>query len=385
MKWYWSPPAAPAIDRYATQRALAPRLLAEHPPRRHRRVLVGVLVLLALILACLFIPRAAEEYLWHNAQVVRRLEYWNRMPSLPLQQRVSTPDPVMMDYIHISSSRAGWNERSKAYIPDAGFRRDLDAAIAALPAAVRRAADDKVAGIMLVQYGNFSGMALSINDEHGVPVKGFIVVDAYDFAEGGANEWLTWKENEPFESGVRWKLSAQIERPGENTRARALEFLLLHEIGHILVNGTDIGPPSQETADQHLPALDAYPFSRLSWRNTPDNAIEFLRERDFAMRHLVYYHWRPMLNSNTMDPIYRDLQRTNFATLYAATNPWDDFAEAFATYVHTQLQHRPYEITISHDDKTTLVYRSCWEEKRCEEKREYVERVLGISPGAGSN
>ena len=386
MKWYWSPPtAAPAIDRYADQRALTPRLLAERPPRRRRRMLVSALVLVALILACLCIPRAAEEYLWRNAQIVRQLEYWNRMSSLPLERRVGTPDLVLMDYIQVSSRRAGWSERSKPYVPDAAFRHDLNAAIAGLPAVVRHAAADKVAGIILVQYGNFSGLALGINDEHGVPVKGFIVIDVSDFAGRGANEWLTWKENEPFEAGDRWSLGAKIEGPGENTRARALEFLLLHEIGHILTMGTDISPPYLDDADQHLPPLDAYPFLRLSWHNAPDNSVESLREPDFPMRQKIYYHWRPTLNSNTMDPIYRDLQRTNFATLYGATNPWDDFAEAFATYVHTQIQHRPYEITITHDGKATLVYHSCWEEKRCEEKRQYVERILGITPSASND
>jgi len=77
-----------------------------------------------------------------------------------------------------------------------------------------------------------------------------------------------------------------------------------------------------------------------------------------------------------MMPVYRDLAATNFPTLYAATNPSEDFADSFVSYVHTVLLKRPWEITIRYDGKVALTYGSCWEEARCAAKRRILEDLL---------
>ena len=69
-------------------------------------------------------------------------------------------------------------------------------------------------------------------------------------------------------------------------------------------------------------------------------------------------------------------RETNFPTLYAATNPSDDFAESFVSYVHTVLMKRPWEIAIRHDGKVVKTYRTCWEETRCAAKRRILEDLL---------
>ena len=76
---------------------------------------------------------------------------------------------------------------------------------------------------------------------------------------------------------------------------------------------------------------------------------------------------------------YDNLERTNFATLYAVTSPGDDFAESFASYVHTVLMKKPFAIRIYQHGKLVKVYRSCWDEARCAEKRKLIERFLNIA------
>jgi len=79
-----------------------------------------------------------------------------------------------------------------------------------------------------------------------------------------------------------------------------------------------------------------------------------------------------------MVSVYENLQRTNLPTLYASERPGDDFAEAFVTYVHTVLLKKPFLVALYKDDAVVMTYKACWEEERCAEKREILERMLGL-------
>ena len=73
---------------------------------------------------------------------------------------------------------------------------------------------------------------------------------------------------------------------------------------------------------------------------------------------------------------YERLEATNFSTLYAVTQPGDDFAEAFASYVHTVMMKEPFEICILRDGKLAKTYGSCWALERWAAKRRILERFL---------
>ena len=83
-----------------------------------------------------------------------------------------------------------------------------------------------------------------------------------------------------------------------------------------------------------------------------------------------------MLRGSQMQAVYTQLAATNFATLYAATSPGDDFAEAFASYIHTVLMRKPLHIDIRAGDKAVLRYSSCWAQARCAGKRAILEQLL---------
>jgi len=78
-----------------------------------------------------------------------------------------------------------------------------------------------------------------------------------------------------------------------------------------------------------------------------------------------------------MVPTYDNLEKTNFPSLYAATQPGDDFAEAFASYVHVVLQRRPWQILIYQDGALRKEFGACWDEPRCAAKRALLEQLLG--------
>ena len=63
---------------------------------------------------------------------------------------------------------------------------------------------------------------------------------------------------------------------------------------------------------------------------------------------------------------------------FRITHPGDDFAEAFANYVHVVMMGKPFEIAISEGGRPVKTYRPCWEEPRCAAKRRVIEELLGL-------
>lgn len=112
--------------------------------------------------------------------------------------------------------------------------------------------------------------------------------------------------------------------------------------------------------------------------NAAGTGYTSLFEGGFTKRKDVAYYFGARLTADQMVPVYEQLEQTNFVTLYGTTKPVEDFAEAFASYVHTVLLKRPQEIRIYRENALLKTYHSCWEEARCAEKRKIIEELLKL-------
>jgi hypothetical protein len=72
---------------------------------------------------------------------------------------------------------------------------------------------------------------------------------------------------------------------------------------------------------------------------------------------------------------YSALAASDFASLYAVTTPYDDFAESFTHFVHSQLMNKPFRIESS-DARRGLISGSASIKSRCAEKFALVEALL---------
>ena len=169
----WSVPAG--FSR--AKQAPAPRLLEEPPRSRVSLYFICMAALAALLFVwpgIYFSLRLLEE---RRVEKVQQMEYWKAAFALPLEQRMAPADALLIDFVRLRSERAGWPSRPKSYAPDAQMWRDLNAAVAALPPQVKRAAADKLGGIVLMRDGDFSGITYEIMDAQGKPAKGFIMIN----------------------------------------------------------------------------------------------------------------------------------------------------------------------------------------------------------------
>lgn len=312
-----------------------------------------------------------------RASAIKRLTFWTDALAKPLEQRIGPAPAALIEYIELDNQQQGFPNRPKAPALPPDFVRDVRAALAGLPAPVRRAVDAKLAGIYFVNDLGGTGWTEEVVNAYGRPMAGVIVLDAAVLAKQRANAWATWKENTPFKRDARWRLAAQIEQPADDNRVQAIQYILLHELAHVLAIGTNLHP-SSAVVPRELPAQPPYPFYRLSWQVSPEGRYVTRYDAQFTQRKDVVYYLGAKLPGAQMLEAYQHLAATNFATLYAVTNPHDDFAEAFVTYVHTEMMGRPFAVRIYRDNKLALEYGACWKEPRCADKRKLVEQALGI-------
>ncbi|MEJ6021436.1 hypothetical protein [Ramlibacter sp. PS4R-6] len=310
-----------------------------------------------------------------HAHPARKLAAWEKLLAEPLVERIVPAPPTLLEYLAWDNAANGYPNRPRRAAPSRVFAAEMTAALAELPREVQLLFANRLAGIALVEDLGGTGYTDVIIDAAGQPVAGYVVLDAGVLERFTANQWVTWKERTPFQPDADWQLDARIEDDARDNRRQAIQYILLHELGHVLSIGRDVHPPWTVQPKEGGPDA-AYPFFGLSWR-TEGNAYVSHFDDAFTVRRQVSYYFGAKLAGDRMAEAYRQLAKTNFPTLYAAAHPGDDFAESFASYVHVVLMQRPWEIVVRRGGHDEVVFKSCWDEERCRAKRTLLEAIVG--------
>lgn len=298
------------------------------------------------------------------------------MASLPVGDRIGPAPPYLVEYINLDNILNGFPERPRVAKVDIELLADVKAAIADLPSEIWTLFGERMLGIYFVEDLGGTGFTDYVLDQNAKPVAAYVVLDAAILAHTKANAWATWKENTPFKPDSTVKLTARIEAAGNDNRKNAIQYILLHELGHVLSVGSDIHPP-WNIGPGDVAESASYPFFDLSWSiDRKTNTYRSLFDAMFPQRTSTVYYLGAKLSAAEMLPTYINLESTNFPSLYAATSPGDDFAEAFVSYVHVVLMKRPWQISISRNGKVVHVLESCWGKPRCAKKQRILEEVL---------
>jgi hypothetical protein len=91
----------------------------------------------------------------------------------------------------------------------------------------------------------------------------------------------------------------------------------------------------------------------------------------------VDFYGTNKLHSDAIVTAYAGLEGSDFPSLYGATNPYDDFAECFASYVHSELLGRPYVLQVDYDGAPQATLDSFWASPRSDAKRAFMRELLG--------
>lgn len=309
----------------------------------------------------------------------RTRTFWTSAFAKPLEQRFGTAPAELINFLNLDNIAQGYPNTPHAAILPEDFARDVRDAIAELPALVKSQIDQKLAGIYFVKDLGGTGYTDYVRGDKQSRDAGLVVLDMDVLSKQTANAWATWKENTPFKPDARLRLEATIETTAQDTRKNAIQYIILHELAHIMSIGENIHPVWDKPPNTE-PGLVKFPFANLSWQiDRAGNRYSSRFDATFPERTDVVYYFGARLDGKSMIDVYERLERTSFPTLYAATTPGDDFAESFVSYVHTVMMKRPWEIRIFQDGKLISKVGLCWEEKRCAEKRRILEEFLGVN------
>lgn len=302
-------------------------------------------------------------------------QQWIARQALPLHERI-LPLPVeVRDFVYQVNVASGLDAVPSAALPDAALRADLRAAMLEMPAAVRELVDPLLLGVCLGRDLGSSGVTDIVVDAQGRILGCVVLLDVNLLENHTANSWATWKENLPFAAGPGFSLAATIADPQQDTRTNALQFLLLHEFGHVLTADGDFLPRWWEPVPE-----GRFSYLDLSWVVTPFG--RFMPRVDFELRGVVDFYGANQLFSDAIVTAYAGLECSDFPSLYGATNPYDDFAECFASYVHSEMLGRPYVLRVDLDGEPQAYLDSFWASGRSGAKRAFMERMLA---GADAN
>ena len=230
--------------------------------------------------------------------------------------------------------------------------KDLREVVKGLPRPFASLFKRHVCAVVLMHGAPMSGTLSPLADER---TRSIILLDVDKLALS-PNEWLAFKESSAFEAAEGRVIAGKMADPGDNTRRVLMEFLLVHELGHVV----DTAFP------EHLLIED---FRSISWP----------REDALAKTPLIHYperkHLMPLPDRHV--EAYYDLIATlAFASPAAVSNEQEDFAESLATFTHTIVRGRPWELEVHRDGKLVRKLHTCWTEPRCRRKREILELLL---------
>jgi hypothetical protein len=232
-----------------------------------------------------------------------------------------------------------------------------------------------VVAVYLLENDYGTGTTEAVQDHEGRWRYGYIALNL-TVLNRTANDWGTWKERSAFRPDPSAGLSMTLENPPDDTVQGALRFIFLHELGHVL--GLALGVHGFWD-DESLPAeTRESPFVRLSWAPGEEGKLVSRWRNDFPLlSQLDFYRFdEARLNAKDAFEVYGALARTDFPSLYGATNLYDDFAESFVIYVHTRLLRKPYRVDVTGADGRHLAAPSCLQDGRCPRKAAYVQALL---------
>lgn len=313
-----------------------------------------------------------------RAHAAKKESFWKDAFARPMAERIGPAPPELVEFLALDNIANAFPNHPRRVTPAPDFTADVRRALDELPAAVKRPLEAKLAGIYFVDDIGGTGFTDQINGPDGKPRAGFIVLDPAVLRSHTANSWATWRDGTPFKPHPSYKLEETLETPANDNRKNAIQYILLHELGHVLSIGGNIHPDWNIAAKDVGPTA-GFPFFELSWSIPPGESRYATRfDATYPQRRSVVYYFGPKLGGDEMVATYEGLERTNFATLYSVTVPGDDFAEAFANYVHAVLMGKPFEIRLSKDGQVVKRYGPCWTQPRCAEKRRMLEVLLGV-------
>lgn len=305
----------------------------------------------------------------HEHHIVKKSNYWKGKKSKNFIDRIKPATPELIDYLTLDNQIYGYKERPKRVDIDNSFKKRLFEAIATMPVQVVEQASPHLICIAIVEELGSSGFCQAVYDERKKLYGSILILDQEVLNNKKANEWATWKENSAFRKILGVSLKLTLAEEENDTITQAIQFLLIHELAHV------IGPAIGAHPIRHWDDPSSFPFTTISWESLECSKHDLVMPN---RKDITYYRLEESkLSVADAVSVIRNLNKTDFVSLYSSIHPWEDFGEAYAIYVHQVLMKKIYKIEII-EDRTSKVLPSSdgYQHVRMDEKKAYFDRLF---------
>lgn len=300
-----------------------------------RRVSSLVPVSLSLLILASGSGQADEQ---RSAQRDAALRAHALDPASSLESRVATTPASVLKMF----ADAGMGSPTPHALTDAE-RRQLDAAVAALPPAHRRILGDRLRTISFLDGMPNTALTSTVNPSD--PYRLFDITVRASVLRESASAFLTAKEQTCFEADGS-PVSVSIDAGTLD----ALVYVLLHEATHVVDNSIRLTPAAPAAPGESTPA---HPFTDGIWS---DRLTFAPRYRDALLERVKFRAKGEAFPLAQAGAVYAALERTPFVSLYGSSNWHDDVAEIATWYHLTERMGQPYRIVIRTAGKETAAY-----------------------------
>ncbi len=333
-----------------------------------RWAVLALAVFAAVTAGCWRSARAEREALDHHP--ARQRVTWTEALARPLEGRVGPAPAPVLDYLARDNALEGYAARPAAWTPSAEERGAVERALRSLPPRVVELVEPRLVGVFFVEGLGTSGYTETVNEHPDGEEAAFIVFDRLVLSRT-ANAWATWKEASPFRPGPH-RVALTIAPAGADDLESAFRFILLHELGHV-VGATGRHHPSW----RDVPRAGPFPFQDVSWAAQGTGFAPKVPLCAGAPRLRYYAQGDAVAPNDLLPREWSEISTSSFPTLYASINPFDDFADSFASYVHVVLLGQPWRAEVFTGGERVASYGNGITEERCRTKRELLRALLG--------
>lgn len=294
-----------------------------------------------------------------------------------LQEKISLGTGALLDWQHQINLKYGQDTRPTMAMADNPLVAEVRNMAARLPRRIKDLAARHMVALYLLENDWGTGTTEAVQDGQGRWKYAYIALNLTALTRT-ANAWGSWKESSAFRPEKGHEIRMILEEPGEDTEEAAIRFIFLHELGHAL--GLALGAHGWWDAEGVPRATRNSPYLAVSWRYAEEGKMASRWAAQYpGFAKLAYYSFdKAKLPGDAAEGLFRDLSKTDFPSLYGATNIFDDFAEAFAIYVHTRMLGKPYRVEIYRNGKRRFTYRSCIATGGCPKKVAALKALAGL-------
>ena len=303
----------------------------------------------------------------HKNHNVKKPATWEGWQETPLINRIKTAPNNIIDYIRLDNKIFGFEGIPQKAPFDKNFNNSFINAMEELPPTVLKQLKKYLIGIFFVTDLGSTGFSEHVYKK-GKYEGGFILFDQNVLSKLKANHWASWRVNSAFKKDKDYKLSITLEEKRQNNTKQAIQFILLHEIGHIIGLSHKAHPKDEKGDPKH------FSYSSISWSSFETSIYDkkFKNRKDFK----IYRFDKAKLDIKESKDLIENLKKTDFCSLYGTNNFFEDFAEGYAVYVHTIMMNKPYILNLSCKDEILTTYQNPFSTKNMAEKKEYFDDLL---------